>query len=89
MKDKTMRDYLEIETPPQEIYDEIKVNAITIWESKEIAVGEFAPQVRKVNLMMNRGGRVLEMYRMLEDDDKTLLIEKLSEESADYILMNY
>ena len=79
----------ETVTPSQEIFDNIKGVAIEIWKGYDIDKDWKQKRIDKINLMMNRWGRVLEIYRIFNDEHKTLLIEKISEESADYILENY
>lgn len=79
---------MEHTKPSDEIFNEIKNVAIEIWQGYDNTYGYVDEKLKLVNSLENISNNAMVFYRMFDGINKMKLINKLSEESINYINNN-
>lgn len=76
------------ETPSQEIFEEIKQAAISVWNKYDDTYGYASEKKAVVNSLENYEDNVMVCYRMFDWENQRIMRSLLSEEANDYIRNN-
>ena len=76
------------QTPPIEIFNEIKASAISVWEIYDNTYGYVTEKLEYINKLENIQDNVMVFYRMFDYINQAKLLNLLSEESINYIKEN-
>ena len=79
---------MEHETPTQEIFDEMKATAISIWESKNTHPGYLEEKMKPVNARVNLKDNAMVFYREFDWLNQREFRYKSSNEVLLYIRNN-
>lgn len=74
--------------PTQEIFDEMRKAAISIWRDYDNRFGYATEKIKRVNSLENVSDNAMVFYRMFDHWNKQLMVSKLSEEAINYINSN-
>ena len=77
-----------METPSQEIFDDMKETAIQIWLSYDDTYGYASEKIERVNNLDNIQDNAMVFYRMFDTQNQTIFFFKSSPEVRDYIKNN-
>jgi len=77
-----------METPSQEIFDDMKETAIQIWSSYDDTYGYASEKIERVNNLDNIQDNAMVFYRMFDTQNQTIFFFKSSPEVRDYIKNN-
>lgn len=79
---------MNYETPSQEIFDEIKKEAIKIWETYDDTYGYVTEKKKYVDSIENYEDNAMAFYRMFDFINRGKLINNLSDKAIYYINNN-
>ena len=74
--------------PTQEIFNEMRKVAISIWRDFDNRFGYATEKIKRVNSIENVSDNAMVFYRMFDHWNKQLMVSKLSEETINYINSN-
>jgi hypothetical protein len=74
--------------PTEEVFNEMKKAAISIWRNYDNRFGYALEKIRIVNSMENISDNAMVFYRMFDHWNKQLMVSKLSEDAINYINNN-
>ena len=77
-----------METPTQEIFDEMKQISTEIWETYDNQFGYVDEKLNRINSFENIEDNAMLMYRMFDRENQSLFRKKSSEEVISYINNN-
>jgi hypothetical protein len=75
-------------TPTQEVFDEIRTEAIKIWEKYDDQYGYATEKINRVNAVKNYADNAMIFYRMFDSSNQSKLREALSEKALYFIKEN-
>lgn len=79
---------MEHTTPSEEIFNEIKNAAITVWNTKDNTYGYVDKKLEIVNRIKNYADNVMVCYRMFDYMNQMHMVALLSPEAVEYIVLN-
>ena len=74
--------------PTNEVFNEMKKAAISIWRDYDNRFGYATEKIKRVNSMENISDNAMVFYRMFDHWNKQLMVSKLSEDAINYINKN-
>lgn len=74
--------------PSQEIFNEMKQKAISIWSSYDNTYGYVAEKLDIIEAVSNHGGNAMMFFRMFDNQNQIKFLAGLSEEAKQYIVSN-
>lgn len=74
--------------PTQEIFNEMRKAAISIWKDCDNRFGYATEKIKRVNSIENVSDNAMVFYRMFDHWNKQLMVSRLSEEAINYINSN-
>ena len=77
-----------METPTQEIFDEMKQISTEIWNTYDNQFGYVDEKLNRINSFGNIEDNAMVMYRMFDWENQSIFIKKSSEEVISYINNN-
>jgi len=77
-----------IETPSNEIFDEMRKAAIEVWETYDNEFGYASEKIKRVNSITNIQDNAMSFYRMFDHQNQIKMTFLLSDEAKNYILEN-
>ena len=77
-----------METPSQEIFDEMKTIATDIWKSYDDEFGYVTEKLNRINSFDNVEDNAMVFYRMFDSQNQVTFIFKASPEVRTYIKNN-
>ena len=75
-------------TPTNDIFEEIKNQAIKIWDTYDNTYGYRDEKVNYINSLTNIEDNAMIFFRMFDHINQAKLIATLSDETIDYITQN-
>lgn len=79
---------MEHETPTTEVFNEIKIAAIAVWDTFDNTYGYVTEKVERINSIQNYADNVMACYRMFDYGNQQLMKKNLSDEALSYINRN-
>jgi len=76
------------ETPTTEVFNELKIAAIAVWNTFDNTYGYVTEKVERINSIQNYADNVMICYRMFDYVNQNLMKKKLSDEALSYINKN-
>ena len=76
------------QTPTNEIFNEIKLASISVWETYDNTYGYVTEKLEYINRLENIQDNVMVFYRMFDWINQAKMLNILSEESINYIKKN-
>ena len=77
-----------METPTQEVFDDMKSAAVTIWKTYSDEFGYVTEKVNYINSLENIQDNAMVFFRMFDWINQATMKNMLSPESLDYIFKN-
>ena len=75
-------------TPSNDIFEEIKIQAIKIWDTYDNTYGYRDEKVNYINSLTNIEDNTMVFFRMFDHINQAKLITTLSDEAINYINQN-
>ncbi len=74
-----------METPSQEVFDEMKAIATDIWNTYSNQFGYVDEKLKRINSFSNIQDNAMVFYRMFDWDNQSIFRSKASQEVLEYI----